>query len=558
MNQRALIGTLRLGTLGLGLLTAQLLVGMMVSESRAAPGQRPNVVLILADDMGYSDAGCYGGDVRTPNLDALAANGLRFTQHYSTGRCWPSRGCILSGYYAQQIRRDSAAGIKMGARPDWAVLLPERLQPLGYRSYHSGKWHIDGPATAAGFERSWGSERAGCDWDRFFASASWEEDGIKAPGARTDEGYYSTVAIADHAIACLKLHQKNHGPAPFFSYVAFYSPHFPLHALRSDIEAYGDAYAQGWDVMRQRRWKRMRQMGIINSPLSAREETIVPRWNLKPEQLREQIGPGEAPFAVAWDTLSDEQKKLQARKMAIHAAMITRMDTEIGRILQQLREMNALENTLILFASDNGASAEQIVRGDKHDKTAPLGSARSYLCLGPGWATVANTPHRLHKHWNHEGGISSPLIVHWPRGIAARGELRHDPSHFIDIAPTIVEVAGGTWPRTRNGKRVPANPGISLVPAFAKDGAVKHELLWWCHQGNQAIRMGDWKLSMRSGRKKWELYNLKEDRCEMNDLANQDPARAQALAQRWQEVLDGFVKDLGGPVGKKKARKRAR
>jgi len=269
---------------------------------------RPNVLFILADDMGFSDAGCYGGDVRTPNLDALAASGLRFTQHYSTGRCWPSRACILTGYYAQQIRRDGGPGIKLGNRPAWAPLLPELLKGQGYHSYHSGKWHIDGQPKANGFERSWGGERNGCDWDRFFSSKIWEEDGVKAP-VKQGESYYSTVAIADHAIACLKLHRKHHADAPFFQYVAFYSPHFPLHALQKDIDSYRDAYLEGWDVMRKRRWERMKQMGIINCPLSDRDEPIKPRWNLSPEKLTEQIGPGEAPFAVAWDTLTDRQKR---------------------------------------------------------------------------------------------------------------------------------------------------------------------------------------------------------------------------------------------------------
>jgi arylsulfatase A-like enzyme len=224
--------------------------------------------------------------------------------------------------------------------------------------------------------------------------------------------------------------------------------------------------------------------------------------------------------------------------------MITRMDMEIGRIVQQLKNMGAYENTLILFASDNGASAEQIIRGDKHDNSAPLGSAKTFLCLGPGWSTVANAPLRLHKHWNHEGGISSPLIAHWPKGIQDKGELRHDPTHFIDIPPTIMELAGGSWPRIRNGITTPPTPGKSLLPAFASNGAVQHESLWWCHKGNRAIRMGDWKLTMRVGSKKWELYNVKVDRSEMNDLSAKYPDKTMMLAGRWQAILDGFIKDL--------------
>lgn len=505
---------------------------------------QPNFLVILADDMGYSDAECYGGEVRTPNLSRLATHGLRFAQHYSTGRCWPSRACLLTGYYAQQIRRDAMAGVKVGQRPGWAPLLPQKLRPLGYRAYHSGKWHIDGTPQAGGFDRSWGAERSGCDWDRFFDSQPWEEDGVRAP-IEAGQDYYSTIAIADHAIQCLKLHQQQHEAQPFFQYVAFYAPHFPLHALPKDIEAYGDSHSVGWDKARRRRWQCMREMGLVNCALSERDTETVPGWNLEPEQLQTRIGPGEAPRAVAWADLTEEQKAFQARKMAIHAAMITRMDLEIGRILQQLKDMEAFDNTLILFASDNGASAEQIIRGDGHDPNAPLGSAQSYLCLGPGWSTVANTPFRLHKHWNHEGGISSPLIAHWPQGIAARGELRHDPSHFIDITPTILELAGvKPAPESVQGT-APFRPGQSLVPAFARDGQIQHEQLWWCHAGNRALRQGDWKLSARAGGQgDWELYDLRHDRCEMNDLADTHPEKVTQLAQLWEDMAARFRSTL--------------
>ena len=302
---------------------------------------KPNILLIMADDMGYSDSECYGGDVRTPNLAKLAADGLRFTQHYSTGRCWPSRACVLSGYYAQQIRRDRVEGIKMGNRPAWAKLLPDMLKGAGYKSYHTGKWHIDGKPKDAGFDRSWGGEKSGCDWDRFFNSGRWTEDGVSAP-VKEGESYYSTVAIADHTIGCLKLHKEKHAHKPFFQYTAFYSPHFPLHAMQKDIDTYRETYLEGWDVTRERRWKRMKKMGIINCDLSDRMTDVIPGWNLSGEQLKERIGPGEAPKAVAWEELSDEQKKFQATKMAIHAAMVGRMDIEIGRIVKQLKEMNTM------------------------------------------------------------------------------------------------------------------------------------------------------------------------------------------------------------------------
>ena len=432
-------------------------------------------------------------------------------------------------------------GIKLGSRPKWAPLLPELLKSYGYSSYHSGKWHIDGTPLEGGFERSWGGERSGCDWDRYFDSKPWKEDGVSAP-VKPGADYYSTIAIADHAIGCLKLHKKKYGDKPFFQYIAFYSPHFPLQALQKDIDSYRDAYIEGWDVVRQRRWKRMLEMGIVNCALSERDTDIVPSWNLKPEQLAERIGAGEAARAVAWETLTDEQKRFQAAKMAIHAAMITRMDMEIGRVVRQLKEMGAFENTLILFASDNGASAEQIIRGDGHDKSAAMGSAKSYLCLGPGFSTAANTPFRLHKHWNHEGGISSPFIVHWPEGIRAGGELRHDASHFIDIAPTILELAGAKTDETIAG---PARPGRSLVPVFKKDRVLGERTLWWCHSGNRAIRVGDWKLSAKGGAKgKWELYDLRVDRCEMNDLGLKYPQKVEQLGGRWEDIADEFREDL--------------
>jgi arylsulfatase len=529
-----------------------LVIILSLSANRDAIAEedtRPNVLFILADDMGFSDAGCYGGEINTPNIDRLARGGLQFTQHYSTGRCWPSRATLLTGYYPQQVQRDFVADIKRGQRPEWAKLLPDLLKPYGYKSYHSGKWHLDGKPTDNGFDRSWGStEHHGAGDDRYFATPGWKEDDLERHVAEGEE-YYSTIALVDHAIACLKLHEKNHKEQPFFQYLAFYSPHFPLHALQADIDKYRGVYRKGWDVAREERLQRMREKGLVNTGLSSREEGIVPRWNLSAEELQEKIGPGEAAQAVAWDTLTEKQKDYQATKMAIHAGMIARMDTEIGRVIKQLEKMDAYKNTLIFFASDNGASAEQIIRGDLHDKKVPLGSAGSYVCLGPGWSTAANTPFKLHKHWNHEGGISSPLVVHWPDGIKARGELRTDVSHFIDIAPTIVEVAGGAWPEeTEAGVAVPRRPGISLVSTFGRNGSTQHENLWWYHQGNRALRRGDWKIAAKSESKDesglWELYNLKIDRTEMRNLAEKYPEKVKELAAEWEKTVEGFRRDL--------------
>ncbi len=528
-SRRAFLGRTVLGA------AASVFTRPWTLATAATTPSKPNVLVILADDMGFSDAGCYGGEIRTPNLNGLAARGLRFTQFYNTGRCWPSRASLLSGYYAQQIRRDNMTGIKRGDRPAWAQLLPKRLKASGYHAYHSGKWHIDGEPEDNGFERSWGGHRSGCDWDRFFDSQVWEEDGVRAP-VSSGESYYSTVAIADHAIQCLKLHQRDHGNQPFFQYVAFYSPHFPLHALQKDIDSYGGKYNVGWDAIRQRRWQRMKTMGIVNTALSERDEDIKPKWNLKPEQLKERIGPGEAAHAVAWDQLTPEQQQFQSHKMAIHAAMITRMDTEIGRVIQQLKAMGTYDNTLILFASDNGASAEQIIRGDGHDPKVPMGSAKSYLCLGPGWSTAANTPLRLHKHWNHEGGISTPMIAHWPARLAQPGRLCHDPAHLIDIAPTVLALS-----QTKKTNAGPELPGKSLLPLLFGKDRTPHKHLWWCHSGNRALRSGDWKIASKGGMDApWELYNLKKDRCEMKDLAAEYPERVKQMAKTWTDIAGGF------------------
>ncbi len=510
----------------------------------AAPGfaantpSRPNVVIILADDMGYSDAGCYGGEIQTPNLDGLAKNGLRFTEFYNTARCWPSRACILTGYYAQQVRRDEipgAGGGAAGQRPPWARLLPELLHPLGYRSYHSGKWHVDGPVLAGGFDHSYSFN----DHDRYFCPKQHTLDDQPLPAVPPGTDYYATTAIAQHAIDMLSEHQKQHSDQPFFLYLAFTSPHFPLHALPQDIAIYQDRYRRGWDELRQERYTRMKELGLIHCAVSPLAPDIIPSWNLTEEKLQREIGPGEVGHAVAWNSLTAEQKEFQPVKMALHAAMIHRMDIEIGRVLAQVKQMGAFENTAIFFLSDNGASAEQIIRGDRHDRSAPPGSAKTFLSIGPGWSSAANTPLRLHKSWVHEGGVSTPLIVHWPQGISARGQLRHNPGHVTDLAPTILELAGGKWPEKYQGQAVPKPPGKSLAPVFARDGSVSHDYFWWYHDGNRALRAGDWKV-VTDHRGPWELYDLRTDRCESHNLAGEHPDKVQEMARFWTQRMEEF------------------
>ena len=511
---------------------------LLTALAPAAKGaSKPNFLVILADDLGWSDLGCYGSEIDTPNLDALAAGGLRFTQFYNTARCWPTRSALMSGYYPQQIRRDALPGLGgqglggQGTRPAWAELLPQRLKPFGYRAYHAGKWHVDGDVLAGGFDHSYHLK----DQGRFFNPKAHFADDQPLPPVEKDAGYYSTIAVTDRFLGFLREHAEAHADQPFFGFLAYAAPHFPLHALPRDIAKYKKRYLDGWDRLRAQRQARQKQLGLPTTALSPLETTVGPPYDF-PDALI-QLGAGEINRPLPWDELTPEQQAFQAGKMALHAAMIDRMDQEIGRVIAELKSMKAFENTLIVFLSDNGASAEIMVRDDGHDPEAIPGSAATYLCLGPGFSSAANTPFRRHKTWVHEGGISTPFIAHWPAGIADTNALRTMPAHVIDLAPTVLELAGAPVAALPGA---PALPGRSLTAAFASNQTEVHDALWFFHENNRAFRQGDWKIVADSTSKDWSLYHIARDRAEQNDLASTEPDRVRSMAAHWEAMAARF------------------
>ena len=449
-------------------------------RSLAADSLKPNILVILADDLGYSDLGCYGGEIHTPHLDRLAAEGLRFTQFYNTARCWPSRGALLSGYYPQQINRDPPGYAHRGEccypsssnRPDTAAITRANgmsmVRFLPPDSNAPTKLSI---TTATLIQR---------------INVSTTNRSVPPSPRNTTT---RRRPITDRALEWLKIHETEHASSPFFLYLAYTCPHFPLQAPAEDIARYRGKFLAGWDRLREERWKRLKELEIVQTPLSPRALTI-----------------------PAWDSLSATEKDAWDWRMAIHAAMVDRMDQEIGRVLDRLKQSGKFDNTLILFCSDNGASAEKLVRGDGNNPDAPPGSAKSFLCLEPAWASLSNAPFRKSKIFTHEGGISTPLIVHWPAGISAKGELRHTPAHLIDLVPTFLELTGQNPPDQANGRDRPPLPGKSLVPAFAKDVTISRDFLYFHHEGNRALRIGNWKIVASGSKSPWELYDLETDR----------------------------------------------
>ncbi|MDF2463327.1 MAG: arylsulfatase [Ramlibacter sp.] len=505
--------------------------------------KQPNIVLILNDDMGFSDIGCYGGEVETPNLDRLAAGGVRFSQFYNTARCSPSRASLLTGLHPHQtgigvLTYNMGPEGYAGNLNDRCVTIAEVLKGKGYRSYLSGKWHVAGNLTQPtdswplqrGFDAFYGTIiGAGSFYDPNTLTRGNEniEQEAKAPG------FFYTDAISDNAVKFIKKHGREHGGKPFFQYVAYTAPHWPLHAHDDDIGKYKGRFDKGWDKLREERLQRLVDSGILDKswPLSDRDPTQ-PAWT------------------------QAKHKEWLLRCMEVYAAQIDRMDQGIGRILRTLEEEGELDNTLVIFLSDNGACAEDIpddltvdelvnklMIAKEHTRTGePVhfgndpgvmpGPENTYQSYGRAWANLSNSPFRLYKHWIHEGGISTPLIVHWPAGIKERNAVRHTPGYLPDIMATIVEATGAQYPASWKGRQVEPLEGHSLLPALhGQDG--ERPPMFWEHEGNAAVRIGQWKL-VRKYPDPWELYDMEQDRTELNDVAAKHPDRVKDMAAQYE------------------------
>jgi arylsulfatase A-like enzyme len=536
-----------------------LILCVIAQGSRAA--ERPNIVVIVSDDMGYSDLGCYGGEIETPHLDSLAKNGLRFTNFYVNNMCWPTRASLMTGLYPKTAlpRKGSATG----GLHEKSTTLPEALRAAGYATFMSGKWHLSDPAAPdgpnvphrRGFDHFYGTIFGASD---FFAPADLQLDGKSMKHEwENNPDYYYTDALTDHALTFVRDFQRDRktqaekAAKPFFLYVAYTAAHWPLHAKPDDIAPYRGRYSQGWDRLRKQRHARMKELGVVDSD-----------WPLSPRH----------PDVPAWK--DEENKEWQERRMEVYAAQVTSMDRNIGRILEHLRSTGELENTVVMFQHDNGGChveygknrtgswTREFTTDGKNQPIQPgnipglmPGPQSTFQSYGYGWANASNTPFRLFKQHDHEGGTRSPLIVSWPAGLDhdIAGGLAGQVCHVIDVMPTLLDVAGALK------KSPPQQPfpfeGRSFLPVLrgASERMASHAAIFWAHSKGRAVRMGDWKL-VAENRKAWELYNLRTDGVELNNLAASKPGKVAELEGRF-EAWDKRT-NLSGRAGTKKPKKK--
>jgi arylsulfatase A-like enzyme len=499
--------------------------GCQGRSGRPAP---PNIVLIMADDMGYSDLGCYGGEIRTPNLDKLARDGLLYTQFYNGARCCPTRASLMTGLAPHQAGmgwmtiRDLGHEGYTGELNDHCRTIAEVLRTAGYSTYMSGKWHLtlDAHTREGGPKNSWPLQRG---FDRFFGTllgggSYYDPESLVRDNDPVEPGenFFYTDAIGDNAVKFIKDHAQRAKRSPFFLYVAFTSPHWPLHARDSTIDKYMDVYNRGWDELRASRFEKMKSLGILHDD-----------WELSERDTS----------AGNWVDLDDEQKVDMAKRMAVYAAQVDEMDQNVGKIIRVLDELGQIHNTLIVFLADNGGCAEYISSGRDKSTTA-LGSPASFESYRLPWANASNTPFRRFKHWTHEGGIASPLIVHWPECLEETGSYRTDPACIQDIIPTFIEVAGAVYPEEFGGSKIYPLEGLSLFPTFLGDSLDKRQIFWE-HEANRAVRQGKWKLVSAGSTQypftgPWELYDMEMDRSETQNLIEQYPELAGEMAGAWE------------------------
>jgi arylsulfatase A-like enzyme len=539
-----------------------LVIGIAFSQSKKANTKKPNVIVILTDDMGFSDIGCFGSEIKTPNIDKLATNGISFTHFYNTARCSPSRASLMTGLYPHQAgmgflsnyNYDEAGYVDDLSKN--AVTMAEVFKQAGYTTYMSGKWHLNKEKSIPNDRSNWPLQRG---FDRFFGmligSGSFYDPGTLmsdntfiAPG----KDFYLTHAITDNVVRFI---DENPKEKPFFFYIAYTSAHWPLQAPENEVQKYKGKYDKGWDETRKQRFEKLKKLGIISNKAILTERGVdIPEWKNEP------------------------MKEWQVRRMEVYAAMVDIMDQGIGKIISTLEKKGELENTVIFYMHDNGGCAEtlnsnetEIPLTDEQKKGKPFakdsiflgkvptytrdgefirsgkgvmpGPANTWTAYGKEWANVSSTPFRLYKHFVHEGGIATPLIVHWPEGIKAKGKLRTQPGHLIDIMATCVEIAGLQYPTNFNGNAIHPLEGKSLVPAFTNK-AINREFIFWEHEGNRAIRMGKWKLVSKTQKQKkfsptdenaWELYDMDGDPSESINLALKYPNKVTTMAALWEK-----------------------
>ncbi|ARN57450.1 arylsulfatase [Sedimentisphaera salicampi] len=497
------------------------------SYGLAAPTDRPNIVVVLVDDMGYSDIGCYGGEIDTPNLDNLAQNGVRFSQFYNTARCCPTRASLMTGLHPHQTdighmtnppnskKHDKGVEGYRGSMNKNCVTIAEVLKTAGYHTYMAGKWHL-----GMSERHMWPLQRG---FDRFYGILAGASNFFRPEPPRgitrdneqieiNDPNYYTTDAFTDNAIKFIK-EQKDQ--EPFFLYLAYTAPHWPLHAKKEDVEKFRGKYMKGWDKIREERNKRQIEMGLLKD------------WEMAPRDAR------------PWDSLSEKKKDEMDYRMAVYAAQVHSMDYNVGKLVESLKKQGKLDNTLILFMSDNGGCAEGGELGG-----APLdrvNNPKYYGCIsyGRAWANASNTPFRRYKHYVHEGGISTPLIAHWPKATAkTKGTITHETGYLIDIMATCTDLAGAEYPEKFKGHKIPKSDGISLVPAITTGKRQGHKYMFFEHEYHAAVRKGKWKAvrhKLWEDENKWELYDMEADRTELSDLAEKKPELVKELSQKWYE-----------------------